>query len=152
MAGPVTVMYSPVRPDLQSVVPDLLTWSKQPDRRRKTWIGYIPSSDPSLQESSTCPSCSRPSAGWKQWDGVGAQSQTTFKYSRRPSGTRRSGGSSASPAPSSCGRQAGPPGPPGVEYKFMQTRGIRGEGERLVRYYSGPSTLTTLLREERETF
>jgi RHS repeat-associated protein len=148
--GAVTVMYSPVRSDLQAAAPDLLIWSINPIGGQ-TWIGYTPSSDPSFKNSNL-PFVQQTVRWVRQWDGVGPQSQTTFKYTGgRWDAAERKFLGFASAFVVRPGSSSGPWVPPGVQYDFMQTVASAGKVKK-ISYFAGSSNASTLLREERETF
>jgi RHS repeat-associated protein len=147
----VTVMYSPVRSDLQTAAPDLLIWSINPIGGQ-TWIGYTPSSDQATFKNFNLPFVQQTVRWVKQWDGVGPQDQTTFRYTggRWDAGARRFLGF-ASAFVVRPGSRSGPWVPPGVQYDFMQTVASAGKVKK-ISYFEGSSNATKLLREERETY
>ncbi|MGF6227670.1 RHS repeat-associated protein [Inquilinus ginsengisoli] len=146
-----TVMYSPVRSDLQTAAPDLLIWSINPIGGQ-TWIGYTPSSDQATFKNFNLPFVQQTVRWVKQWDGFGPQAQTTFRYTggRWDAAERKFLGFASAfvvrPASSS-----GPWVPPGVQYDFVQTVASAGKVKK-ISYFAGSSNISTLLREERETY
>jgi RHS repeat-associated protein len=149
----ISIMYSPVGQGLQSVVPDLLTWIKNPIGGQ-TWIAYTPSSDQVSFRNINLPFVMQTVRWVKQWDGVEPQALTKFSYTggRWDAAERRFLGFASAfvvrPASSTGDLVA-----PGVQYDFMQTLASAGKIKR-VKYFSKPKydDDLLLLREEKEEY